>query len=207
MNPDSKSEAPVQKLRSRIKEATSEAILKAAAEVFVDQGLHSARMESIAERAGVSVGTLYNHFADRAALLEALKTQRRQWLFDRLDETLEPLTGQPFRVQVRAFVEALFAHVCNKDAFARLLMQQQEEMVRNAGHTKALAELHRRLEVLLDVGIRAGEVRAEGRALYPTLLMGMVRALILRREALGAEAMTGAWVDEVVRVFLKGIEV
>ncbi|MBU8898680.1 TetR/AcrR family transcriptional regulator [Corallococcus sp. H22C18031201] len=207
MNPDSKSEAPVQKLRSRIKEATAEAILKAAAEVFVDQGLHSARMESIAERAGVSVGTLYNHFADRAALLEALRTQRRQWLFDRLDETLESLKGQPFQTQLRALVDALFAHVCNKDAFARLLMQQHEAVVRNASYAETLAELHRRMEEVLDVGIRAGEVRPEGRAFYPTLLMGMVRSVMQRREELGAEEILGIWADEVVRLFLKGIEV
>ena len=54
MNRDSKSEAPVKKLRSRLKEATADAILSAAAEVFAREGLHAAKMESIAEQAGVS---------------------------------------------------------------------------------------------------------------------------------------------------------
>src|SRR6266545_4775094 len=46
--------------------------LKAAAiEVFRERGL-GAPLEAIAARAGVSVGTLYNRFGDRQALIDAV---------------------------------------------------------------------------------------------------------------------------------------
>ena len=205
MNRDSKSEAPVKRLRSRLKEATADAILSAAAAVFVRDGLHAAKMESIAEQAGVSVGTLYNHFTDRAALLDALRAKRRQLMLDRLDAALGPVAERPAREQLRAFVTALFAHAAERDAFVRVLVQLPEDPARKS---RILAELSKRVAAILDRGIQAGEIRAEGRALYPTLLMGMVRGALDRlREDDAATPPAAAWAEEILRVFLKGIEV
>ncbi|RKH07422.1 TetR/AcrR family transcriptional regulator [Corallococcus sp. CA053C] len=208
MNRDSKSEAPVKRLRSRLKEATADAILSAAAEVFAREGLHAAKMESIAEQAGVSVGTLYNHFTDRAALLEALREKRRHLLLARLDAALAPVEGQPVRVQLRAFLTALFAHVAERDAFMRVLMQLPDDSAQSQSKSRIRAELIRRLGAILDRGIRAGELRADGRAFYPALLMGMVGGALDRLRAdEHANPPAPAWAEEILRVFLKGIEV
>ncbi|MHA7629799.1 TetR/AcrR family transcriptional regulator [Corallococcus sp. M7] len=205
MNRDSKSEAPVKRLRSRLKEATADAILAAAAAVFARDGLHAAKMESIAEQAGVSVGTLYNHFTDRAALLDALRAKRRQMMLDRLDTALAPVEGRPAREQLRAFVTALFAHAAERDAFVRVLVQLPEDPARKS---RILAELGKRVAVIVERGIQAGEFRAEGRAFYPNLLMGMVRGALDRlREDDAANPPAAAWAEEILRVFLKGIEV
>jgi AcrR family transcriptional regulator len=61
----SASHHPPPRLRERLREEAARAILAAAEEVFATDGLQ-ARMERIAEQAGVAVGTLYNHFEDRA---------------------------------------------------------------------------------------------------------------------------------------------
>ncbi|MCP3102761.1 TetR/AcrR family transcriptional regulator [Myxococcus sp. K15C18031901] len=206
MNRDSKSEAPVKRLRSRLKEATADAILTAAAQVFVRDGLHAAKMEAIAEQAGVSVGTLYNHFTDRAALIEALGAKRRQVLLERMDAAMAPTKGQPAAAQLRAFVTVIFAHVAERDAFVRMLMQLPEDESRRQNKSRVIAELRRRLDAIFDQGIRARHFRAEGRDLYPTLLMGMVRGALDR---IRAEDPTPpqAWGEELLRVFLKGIEV
>lgn len=50
-------------------------ILAAARDVFAEQG-PDAQMDAIAERAGVAVGTLYNHFATKQGLLTAALTAR-----------------------------------------------------------------------------------------------------------------------------------
>src|SRR3989440_102884 len=48
-----------------------ERVLAAAREVFAERG-ESTALEEIARRAGVGIGTLYRHFPNRQALLEAL---------------------------------------------------------------------------------------------------------------------------------------
>jgi AcrR family transcriptional regulator len=50
-------------------------LLAAAAEVFGERGL-DAPLEEIARRAGVSIGTLYNHFPERESLLDAIFPER-----------------------------------------------------------------------------------------------------------------------------------
>jgi AcrR family transcriptional regulator len=208
LNRDSKSRKPAQNLRSRLKEATADAILVAAAEVFAEQGLVAARMETIAERAGVSVGTLYNHFDDRAALLDALMKRRREALLNQLDDALADADGRPFREQLSTFLAALADHVAEHGGFLRVLMQSEELMDRKARQGQSRAELHRRLETLIGRGVRAGQVRPEGQALYPTLLMGMVSAVFHRElgDSRGGEDVEKS-LEELSRVFLKGVEV
>src|SRR5690242_20497966 len=72
MKTRSTTEPQVQPLRDRLKQATREAILEAAEAVFSERGFGGARVEEIAERAGVSVGTLYNYFDARRAILDAV---------------------------------------------------------------------------------------------------------------------------------------
>ncbi|MGK8491542.1 TetR/AcrR family transcriptional regulator [Nocardia asiatica] len=52
-----------------------EKLLQSAAEVFTEQGLEGS-LEEIARRAGVSIGTLYNHFPTRDTLIDALLPAR-----------------------------------------------------------------------------------------------------------------------------------
>lgn len=51
---------------------TVDAILEAAAQVLVEAGPQGATTNRIAERAGVSIGTLYQYFANKKALYKAL---------------------------------------------------------------------------------------------------------------------------------------
>ena len=51
---------------------TVDIILQAAAQVFSDQGFGGATTNRIAERAGVSVGTLYQYFPNKDAILYSL---------------------------------------------------------------------------------------------------------------------------------------
>src|SRR5689334_18472384 len=89
MNLASSSE-PRLKLRERLRGATRDAILEAAAGVFAAGGATQARMEDIAARAGVAVGTVYNYFEDRTALVTALLDARRRDMFEALDAAVSP---------------------------------------------------------------------------------------------------------------------
>ena len=52
--------------------ATVDAVIEAAARILIDDGYARLTTNRVAERAGVSVGTLYQYFRSKEAILEAL---------------------------------------------------------------------------------------------------------------------------------------
>lgn len=64
--------ANVRRRRDEYAEATRNAVLSAAADLFRDQGYLSTSLDEVAERARVSKGAIYHHFANKGALFEDL---------------------------------------------------------------------------------------------------------------------------------------
>src|SRR6476646_4416802 len=90
-----------QTLRDRIRETTVQTILAAAEEVFADAGFHAAKMGDIAAKAGVSVGTLYDHVEDREALLAGLLAAESEELIGRIDAAIREGSSDPLRDRLR----------------------------------------------------------------------------------------------------------
>lgn len=85
--------------------ANRERLLDAAGEVFAEQGV-VAPMAVVAHRAGVGVGTLYRHFADRDALVLGLGER----LTDRTADVASAAAGAPSGWDaIVAFVDGLTA--------------------------------------------------------------------------------------------------
>jgi AcrR family transcriptional regulator len=202
MNPRSKSERP---LKERLKEAVREEILSAAERVFGERGLSAAKMEEIALGAGVSVGTLYNHFADRQALLIALLEARRAELQARLDEALEGSKQEPFQLQLQQFIGAMMEHLGHHRALFAMLVE--EELRSGQGLLRAkpgLKELTARCRQLVERGLEQGALRREDAALYPALLMGFIRGFFSQFAQDEAMQVSPALVEALSRTFLQG---
>ena len=197
------------KLRERLREATTEAILQAAEVVIAEEGLQTARVESIAQRAGTAVGTLYSYFKDRDALLLALVEARRRDLYRLLDETNVRVEGQPFEVQLEATLRTFVGHIEKHPAVFAILLQGGPAGVHRTGGGNASAyessfELPGRIAKLTDFGVESGVLRPELRELYPGLLLGMVRG-VLKRDLF--DAHRGSLADRVpllLSFFLQG---
>jgi AcrR family transcriptional regulator len=194
---DSQSERPVRRLRDELKVATAEAILSASEAVFAEKGLQAARMEEIAARSGVAVGTLYNHFADRSALLEALVLSRRKALLARLDGELDESKGRPFVDQLRTFTTALFEHVAGHYGFFTVLMQEPHD------HRAMLDELEGRAQKLMQRGLSQKGLRSRHAELLGAAFVGLLRG-VLKRSFRESRGEIGSSVEAVMDLFLKG---
>jgi len=89
-------------------ERNRQRILRAAAEVFTEQGLR-ATLDDVADRAGVGVGTVYRRFPDKEALVEALFTDRLDTVVGYAEQALaepDPWTGLAFFLERAATVIA-----------------------------------------------------------------------------------------------------
>jgi AcrR family transcriptional regulator len=191
-------------LRQRFREETHAAVLHAAEAVFAEEGLHQASMAEIARRAGVAVGTLYNHFADREALLNALTALRKRELLDEIDARLHDVARGSFMDQLVALVTALFKHVDTHRSLFRLLLAD-ERAGRSAASNQSAREIYQRFEKVVRRGLKDGVLRDEAPPeLLASLLLGTMRGVMMR-EVYGAPS--GPMVDcvgPVVDFFLHG---
>src|SRR4051812_46314945 len=127
-------------MKDQFREATARSILDAAERTFAEEGVASARMESIASGAGVAVGTVYNYFEDRSALLVALMLARREALFEAIDRALAWPPAGPWEAQLEAFLGAFLGHVETHRAYFTILFQGDLAGVRSHEHTRAVIE-------------------------------------------------------------------
>jgi AcrR family transcriptional regulator len=200
MNPDSDTARPV-RLRDRLRDEANRAILDAAEEVFSEEGL-AARMERIAARAGVAVGTLYNHFQDRQALVEALSCSRKETLFRRLEARMAETEGRSIRERLRAVLGAIAEHGKAHGRYLSMLVQAGEGPARAHPKQTFVTELVARTEQILDQAIAAGELRPEGREVYAVAFVGMIRAANVA--ALEGRTTWEALTEQLLDLFLEG---
>lgn len=90
-------------------QATVEAILKAAAQILTRHGADAATTNAIAERAGVSVGSLYQYFANREALIGELVRRHVDAMQAVLVDALAGLQGRPLPQAIEQLVAAIIA--------------------------------------------------------------------------------------------------
>ena len=210
MNRRSVSELAPQTLRERHRSTTIETVLAAAEEVFADQGLHAAHMGDIAARAGVSVGTLYNHFKDREALLAGLMDARRAELLAQLDEAMQAAADRPALERLQLMVETMLVHKSRHRKFLQILIQGEigryEHTFPSACHMPGatLREIYDRIDALIRQAIKDGSLRADIEATAPMFVMGMVRSLAIRDAMRTTQGDPIADAAELFDFFLKG---
>jgi AcrR family transcriptional regulator len=106
--------------------ATFEAILGAAAQVFGREGYATATTDRIAARAGVSVGSLYQYFPNKDAILVALTERHIDAGFALIHELLaKALTDRPaLESLLRRFVVAMIALHEHEPELHRVLFEE-----------------------------------------------------------------------------------
>jgi len=90
-------------------QATVDTILKAAAQILARHGAEAATTNAIAERAGVSVGSLYQYFANREALMSELVRRHVTAMQEVLAGALAGLSARPLPEAVAQLVAAIVA--------------------------------------------------------------------------------------------------
>jgi AcrR family transcriptional regulator len=102
--------------------ATVEAILGGTARVLASRGYSGTTTNHIAEAAGVSIGSLYQYFADKDDVIAALAAQFAQ---DTLTFSWEHIhDSRDGATQVRAWLNALVARSSQNEALIRVLFQE-----------------------------------------------------------------------------------
>lgn len=97
--------------RSRV---TVEAILEATTHILVEEGYDKANTNRIAERARISIGSLYQYFPNKEALMTALMEQHAQEMAELVGTKLDRLFDSPLKIAIPEIITAVVAaHAIN----------------------------------------------------------------------------------------------
>ncbi|MHB8419501.1 MAG: TetR/AcrR family transcriptional regulator [Myxococcales bacterium] len=99
---------PRKKPKQARSQATMEALLQAAAQILVQEGIEAATTNRIAERAGVSVGSLYQYFPSKEAVIFALVERHVARMQKQLEDMVARVGDMPIEQAVPAYVKAMF---------------------------------------------------------------------------------------------------
>lgn len=129
-------------------------VLAAARQAFAEGG-ESTALEEIARRAGVGIGTLYRHFPNRQALLEALYLNE----VEAICRSAEELDGGDPWEALQSWFERLISYLATKRALAHELLDYLDQDA--ALFQTCRASLFTAGEPLLARAQAAGAVRSD----------------------------------------------
>lgn len=146
------------------KERTVAALLRAAEELFAGRSVDDVTVEEIAARAGVAVGSIYNHFGSKGGLHAVVVEQALE--ADRTHMDRAYLTGRGPLEQIYQAAEEYLAFYLEHPDYFRMLAFPTGSGSYPAGRELAerlaasVDEQNQRLVRALRAGIAAGVVRA-----------------------------------------------
>jgi len=186
-------------MRRTVREAVRVAILDAAEELIARHGLHDAALVQIARRAGVAVGTLYNYFTDRDALIRDLFESRRATFRPRLLAAIQAGSDLPFEPRLRRFVREVFEAFESHRSFLKLAVEN-EHLKPSASTTPQ--DLLAGVRDIIAAGVREDVISVDRAELLPLVVTAMIKALAVHRIRAGGEFVGDA--DAIVDLVLDG---
>jgi AcrR family transcriptional regulator len=151
--------------------------VEAAARVFEERGYAGATTNRIAERAGVSIGSLYQYFPNKEAILVVLLEQHTQEVADTVEVIRRHVAEEPHDLVgvLRHFVEAMVELHAKNPRLQHVLL---EEAPRPPHLKLRLQEIERAAVESTEVLLRANsQVRVEDYRTAAYLVVQSIEAL------------------------------
>ncbi|MFC3943165.1 TetR/AcrR family transcriptional regulator [Pseudomonas gingeri NCPPB 3146 = LMG 5327] len=144
------------------------AILEAAVQVLAKEGMRRFTTTRVAERAGVSVGSVYQYFPNKAAILFRLQSDEWRQTSDMLGSILEDSRHPPL-ARLRRLVHVFIQSECD-EAEVRVALNDAAPLYRDAPEAR--------------------EVRARGRGIFQAFMHEVLPGASPTTRALACELIT-----------------
>lgn len=180
---------------------TVAAIVEAAAQILERGGLAAFTTNAVAERAGVSIGTLYQYFADKNALLLALAREEMEAALGEVGRALQgevdPSIDGRVRAMVRAIIHAFRGRQRARKAVIQAILSQENGIAMMAPVAAFIARAGE--TVGRGPNSLLGPLTREQVFVVSRALMGVVRAAVLEEQPFLASR---SFEDEIVRMIV-----
>ncbi len=156
-------------------------ILDAAFEEFVANGFTATRVEDIADRIGVTKGTIYVYFQTKEELFSAMADHIAMPLEELLRESLnlEGQCAERLRSLLLLFYERVSDNRHTRELIRFVIAEGSRfPKVVEAHHTRLIDPLFALTQSLLDEGIERGEFRKAPAALAPVIVAPVIAMMV-----------------------------
>lgn len=151
-------------------------ILEAAAQLFAELGYETATTNAIAARANTSIGSLYQFFPNKEAILQALAAHYLEHLGELYDTILTPETALlPLAVLLNRIIDPLAEFKASHPGFEAIVAGAYASPSLAATAVELQQVLIRRVEVIFAV--RAPALDSNQLRLYATISVAVAEAL------------------------------
>jgi AcrR family transcriptional regulator len=161
-------------LGRRDPEARRQAILEAALAVFAEEGFAAAKLDDVADRAGVAKGTIYLHFKDKQDLFEQMVREAVSPVIARL-EALAQLPDMPVNMVLQGMFNLFRTEVLGtrRKDLLRLVLTEGPRFpaIARFYHREVVSRGLKLMGGLLDRARAKGELSADGLAQFPQLVV------------------------------------
>ena len=188
--------------RSRL---TVDTLLEATTRVLVKEGYDRASTNKIAAVAGVSIGSLYQYFPSKEALVAAVSERHSHEVLQLIRNALVKVVARPIEVAAREFVSvAIDAHRVNPKLH-RVLAEQVPRIGRlenvEAINQEVFAHIRGYLDAHRDeIGVADLDVAA---FICVTAVDALTHAAVLRRPDILTDEKAEKFVDEVADLVVR----
>ena len=171
-----------------------ERILASAAELFAARGPGCVSMDEVADHAGVGKGTVFRRFGSRAALAQAVLSEREREFQEHVIRGPAPLgPGAPARERLVAFGESLLEH-----------LQRHAELIAVAevGGARLVSAPYDAYRMHVTLLLRAADPSCDAELLAEMLLAGLSAELFIHlreQRSLPLERLQAGWRELVAR--------
>lgn len=165
---------PRKKPRQARSQATVDAVVEAAARILETGGLAGFNTNAVAERAGVSIGSLYQYFPAKEALLAELLRRKRSELLADMRAAVAPAPTRGLKAVADGLIHAAITHQLSRPRLASSLEYAEQILPIDAETQSLKSEIVAIVaEALAMHGIPAPDTAARDLA---ALTRGMVDA-------------------------------
>ncbi len=174
------------------------AILDAALDVFAENGFAAARLDDVAQKAGVAKGTLYLYFPDKEALFEELLRGLASPILDRF-AALSADPAIPAGVMMERILQVFASQIIGtkRERMVRLIIAEGPRFPRIAEfyHREVISKGREIIRTIAERGYERGELPSEALVKFPQLFFAPLltaviwRSLFSRFDPLDVNAM------------------
>ena len=188
-------------------ETTRIAVEDAAVTLFMEQGYHATSMRQIAERSGLALGGIYNHFAGKEEIFEALIVDKHPYrrilplVLDARGETTEDFLRNAFKIIV--------AQLSDDPVFIKIMLIEMVEFNGKHGAVMLKEIVPRVLPAVEQIlKVRKG-LRISNPVMFLRSFFGMVISYfvtdLFSANSILAKAMPKDAMDVYMDIYLHGI--